>query len=113
MAVGSERGSREAEQSYLKYVVKSLEWLEITGLPTGVVAQSAPPDEVFIPLQLRPNRPLTEYPLTERELAEYYRRLKQNLPLRDLERYVFEAEKNWSTREGGSIGMNVFWRCLT
>jgi effector-associated domain 8 (EAD8)-containing protein/NACHT domain-containing protein len=113
MAEGSERTSREAEQSYLKYVVKSLEWLEITGLPTGVVAQSAPLEEVFIPLRLRPNRPLTEYPLTERELAEYYRRLKQNLPLRDLERYVFEAEKNWSTRERGSIGMNDFWRSLT
>jgi len=108
-----ERRSTEAEELYLKYVVKSLEWLEITGLPMGVVTQSAPLDEIFIPLQFRPNRPLTEYPLTERELAEYYRRLRNNLPLRDLERFVFEAEKNWSTKERQSIGMNDFWRSLT
>jgi hypothetical protein len=91
--VSGKKASTGVELSYLRYMIKSLEWLEITGLPAEVIAQSAPLDEIFIPLQLRPNRPLTEYPLTERELAEYYRRLQQKLPLRDLERYVFEAEK--------------------
>ncbi len=79
----------------------------------ALVTQSAPLDEIFIPLQFRPNRPLTEYPLTERELEEYHRRLRNNLPLRDLERFVFEAEKNWSTRERKSISMNDFWQSLT
>jgi nucleoside phosphorylase len=107
-----ERENENVEQLYLKYVIKNLKWIEITGLPDGIIAQSAPLEEIFIPLQLRPNRPLTEYPLTERELNEYYHRLKHNLPLRDMERFVFEAERNWSTRERKPININNFWQNL-
>ena len=58
----------EVQQRYLRQVIRRNEFIDITGLPSGVVHQSVPIDEVFIPMRLRPHRPLTEYPLTVSEL---------------------------------------------
>jgi nucleoside phosphorylase len=105
----------QLEQKYLRQVIASLEWLEITGLPAGLIAQSAPLDEIFIPLQFRPNRPLTEYPLTERELATYYQSLREQRPRPDLERIIFDAERSWSTttQTGKTILLPHLWQHLT
>jgi hypothetical protein len=110
-----EKEEERQKQMYLWRIIATLEWLEITGLPTGLVAQSAPLDEVYIPLQFRPNRPLTEYPLTERELAAYYQSLKEHQPRPDLERIVFDAEKGWSTASPTSkmITLSHLWQHLT
>jgi nucleoside phosphorylase len=106
---------REVPQRYLRQVIRRTEFIDITGLPANVVHQSVPLDEVFIPLRLRPNRPLTEYPLTPRELQEYERRLKNQLPLKDLAHFIFEAERSWYSASKGdkTISIDECWQMLT
>lgn len=86
---------KEIQERYLRSVIRRTQFIDITGLPSHVVQQSVPLDEVFLPLRLRPNRPLTEYPLTVNELQEYERRLKNRLPLKDLAHFMFVAERSW------------------
>jgi nucleoside phosphorylase len=105
----------EAEGSYLRQVIRRTELIDITGLPATVIHQSVPLDEVFIPLRFRPNRPMTEYPLTASELQEYERRLKNQLPLKDLARFIFEAERSWYATSKGdkTISIDELWQMFT
>ncbi|HYU71087.1 MAG TPA: hypothetical protein VEL31_00275, partial [Ktedonobacteraceae bacterium] len=63
---------KELSRHYLKNVISDTELLTLRGIPAGLISESVRIDAVFIPLQLRRNRPRTDYPLTDKEL-EYYR----------------------------------------
>jgi len=105
----------ELRERYLRYVIRRTEFIDITGLPSHIVQQSVPLDEVFLPLRLRPNRPLTEYPLTVNELQEYERRLKNQLPVKDLAHFMFVAERSWyeASRGDKTISIDEFWQMFT
>ncbi|MEO8953836.1 MAG: hypothetical protein ABI465_04655 [Ktedonobacteraceae bacterium] len=106
---------KEVQERYLRHVIRHTRFIDITGLPSHVVQQSVPLDEVFLPLRLRPNRPLTEYPLTSSELQEYERRLKNQLPLKDLAHFMFIAERSWyeASKSDKTISIDEFWQLFT
>ena len=58
-------------------MVYQTENLTLKGIPAGLLAESVRLDEVFIPTQFRPDRPLVDYPLTEVELKASVRRSRQ------------------------------------
>jgi hypothetical protein len=61
---------KELSRRYLKNIVLETELLTLRGVPAGLISESVRIDEVFIPLQLRPNRPRADYPLTDKELEQ-------------------------------------------
>lgn len=105
---------------YVTAMINDTELLTLRGIPAGLIAESVPLDQVFIPLQLHPNRPRTDYPLSDVELQRFREILKGNEPVssasgRDLERVVIEAEKNWQhvLKSGDRIGVADVWQQLT
>ncbi|MFL5701567.1 MAG: hypothetical protein ACJ8AG_01920, partial [Ktedonobacteraceae bacterium] len=105
---------------YLGAVVNDTELLTLRGIPAGLIAESVRLDQVFIPLQLRPNRPRTDYPLTDIELERYREVLKRSGPLSvshesELERVVLDAERNWQhvLRKSDRIAIADMWEQLT
>jgi len=59
---------QEAKRRYLQRMIRENENLTLKGIPAGLMAQGVPLDEVFIPLQFKPHRPPSDYPLTIEEL---------------------------------------------
>lgn len=86
---------KNPKRRYLLRILSETEFLTLTGIPAGLVARSVPLDEVFILLQLRPNRPLTDYPLTEEQLEELRERLKLGGLTEEIQRILIDAERNW------------------
>ncbi len=72
-------------------------------------------DEVFIPIEMRPNRPRTDYPLTDTELAHYRQTIQGGNTARDLERAVLDAEHNWQhiLKQTDRISIGTMWQLLT
>src|SRR5207244_3073068 len=67
---------KDIKRIYLKRMIRETEALVLTGVPASLVAASVALDEVFIPVQFRRNRPLTDYPLREEELQQLENRVK-------------------------------------
>ena len=67
----SRLNDKEVRRRFLNQVRQDTELLTLKGIPAGLISESVRLDEVFIPLEFRPNRPRTDYPLTERELEQY------------------------------------------
>jgi hypothetical protein len=87
---------------YLGAKIGQTELLTLRGIPAGLIAESVRLDQVFIPSQLRSNRPRTDYPLSDSELEQYRHYLAQRTAssdsgLRDLERIIVDAEKDWQS----------------
>jgi len=104
-----------AERRYLQRMIRETENLTLKGIPAGLMAQGVPLDEVFIPLEFRPNRPPSEYPLTEEE-RRIYRDLSQRGALsEEMERILFEAEKGYQQllKRIDRISIADLWQCLT
>ncbi len=107
--------ARELKKQYLKRMAVETETLTLRGIPAGLISESVRLDEVFIPLQLRPNRPRTDYPLTDKEL-EYYREcVKSGTFARELDRIVLDAERNWQhlLNDSDRISIADLWQHLT
>ncbi len=94
-AQAEEEADNELRQRYLRRLARDSELLTLRGIPAGLIAESVHLDEVFIAMQLRPNRPRTDYPLTEKELAYYRQCLQSGNFSKELDRVVIEAERNW------------------
>ena len=106
---------RELKRLYLSRIARDTELLTLKGIPAGLISESVHLDKVFIPIQLRFNRPRTDYPLTDKEL-EYYRWcVKQGMYARDLDRIVIDAEKNWQhiLKESDRISMADLWQRMS
>lgn len=106
---------RELKRMYLKRLERDTELLTLKGIPAGLISESVHLDTVFIPIQLRFNRPRTDYPLTDKEL-EYYRQcVKRGMFTSELDRIVIDAEKNWQhiLKEGDRISVADLWQRMS
>jgi NACHT domain len=104
----------EMKQRYLSRLIQENERLILSGIPAGLLAQSVPLDEVFILPQLRPNRPLTDYPLTEEHLANLRENLRRGKISEDIQQILIEAEKNWHyLTPQDRVSTIEFWHHLT
>lgn len=86
--------NKELEHRYLERVIQDTYLIGLVGIP-GLISQRVPLDQVFIPLQFHSNRPRVDYPLNDEEIREYRENQKRGVFVEDLERMLFEAEKNW------------------
>jgi nucleoside-triphosphatase THEP1 len=101
--------------TYLSRVVGEQELATLQGIPAGLIAQSVRLADIFIAPQFRLNRPLVDFPLSEQELEQYRQSLKRSkVPSTDLERVVFEAEKNWQhlMLQSDKVGIAAVWKRL-
>lgn len=106
---------KDVEQRYLNRMIRETEMLALKGIPAGLLAESVPLDEIFIPLQFRLNRPRADYPLTESELRDYQSRSEQGTLTEEMELLLFEAEKNWQPllKKADRISITELWQRLT
>lgn len=104
---------KKLKEHYLKRMVLETETLALRGIPAGLIAEGVQLDEVFIPLLFRPNRPLTDYPLTEGEMSYYRDKLKEGLNTEELERLLFDAEKSWQLKESAKISIDDLWQRMS
>jgi hypothetical protein len=106
---------KEAVRRYLQFMIRDTEVLALEGIPAGLIAESVRLDQVFIPLQLRPNRPRTDYPLTDAELERYRQWLKSGRSSLEMERALIEAEKDWldALKRSDTVGIADIWQQLT
>ncbi|MBV9021059.1 MAG: hypothetical protein JOZ71_10135, partial [Ktedonobacteraceae bacterium] len=109
-----EEADNELRQRYLRRLARDSELLTLRGIPAGLIAESVRLDEVFIAMQLRRNRPRTDYPLTEKELAYYRQCLQSGNFSKDLDRVVIEAERNWHSilKRTDRISIADMWQLL-
>jgi hypothetical protein len=105
---------------YLGAMIGQTELLTLRGIPAGLIAESVRLDQVFIPSQLRSNRPRTDYPLSDTELEQYRHYLAQRTAssdsgLRDLERIIVDAERDWQSvlKQSDRISIADMWQQLT
>src|SRR5258708_24603955 len=114
MDTGRGLSSRQLQRSYLLRMIRETKMLALTGIAHGLVAQSTPLDEVFIPLRLRPNRPLSDYPLDEEQLEEMRASLRSGIFSEEMQQILLSAEKSWHLRTPHeSITLAEFWQRLT
>jgi hypothetical protein len=106
--------NKQIKRLYLKRMLLETETLKLIGIPLGLIAEGVSLVEVFIPLQLRPNRPRADYPLTASELKDYHHRLEHGQLAEDIERLLFDAEKNWLriTDESDRMSIEDLWERL-
>jgi hypothetical protein len=106
--------SGELKRRYLHRIILETERLTLTGIPAGLIAQSVPLNEIFIPLQLRPNRPLVEYPLTEDQLRYVRECLERGVLQEDMEQLLIAAEKEWHRlTQRDPLSIAELWAFLT
>ena len=106
---------KDIQRRYLDQMRQDTELLTLKGIPAGLISESVHLDEVFIPLQFRPNRPRTDYPLTEKELEEY-RELRSMGKLSAEQEYVLiDAENNWQhiLKQSDKISIADLWQRLS
>jgi len=103
------------EQSYLRRMIREREFLTLRGIPAGLMAQSIPLDEVFIPLHFRPHKLLSDYPLTEAELKFYRDLIEQGALSDEMEKILFNAEKEWFIllKNSDNISLERLWHNMT
>ncbi len=102
---------KDIERRYLKQIRQNTELLTLKGIPAGLIAESVRLDEVFIPLQLRLNRPRIDYPLTEKELAALHESRKIGKLSPEQERVLINAEGSWQhiLKQGDRISIADVW----
>lgn len=107
--------AKDIKRIYLKRMIRETEALVLTGVPAGLVATSVPLDEVFIPVQFRRNRPLTDYPLTDEELQQLENRVKNAPATNEDQAVLLEAENSWQHKpeETDNSNINDLWQQLT
>ncbi|MGH2506128.1 MAG: NACHT domain-containing protein [Ktedonobacteraceae bacterium] len=110
---------RELRRLYLEHVVHETKMTTLKGVPQDekLIIPDVKLADIFIAPQFRPNRPLVDYPVSERELADYRASLtSQSTYSPDLERMIYEAEKNWQHPKGAHqrerIDLADVWRRL-
>jgi hypothetical protein len=106
----------EVKHLYLNHMILLKKTLTLTGIPAGLIAEGVPLDEIFIPLEFRPNRPLSDYPLTEEELRRYRGLQRRGILSEEMDRVLLEAEKqNWQhiIEKSNRISIAVMWERLT
>ncbi|MEO9028773.1 MAG: NACHT domain-containing protein, partial [Ktedonobacteraceae bacterium] len=89
---------RALRRSYLEQVAHDTKMTHLKGVPQDekLIIPDVKLADIFIAPQFRPNRPLVDYPISARELANYRTSLaSQSTYSPDLERIIYEAEKNW------------------
>ncbi|HEY1352639.1 MAG TPA: NACHT domain-containing protein [Ktedonobacteraceae bacterium] len=103
------------EQFYLRRTIRERELLTLKGIPAGLMAQSIPLDEVFIPLHFRPHKLLSDYPLTETELKFYRDLIEQGTLSEQMEKILFDAEKEWFLllKNSDAIPLERLWQNMT
>jgi hypothetical protein len=103
------------EQYYLRRTIRERELLTLKGIPAGLMAQSIPLDEVFIPLHFRPHKLLSDYPLTEAELKLYRDLIEQGTLSDEMEKILFDAEKEWFllVKNSDKISLERLWHNMT
>ncbi|HEY5006159.1 MAG TPA: NACHT domain-containing protein, partial [Ktedonobacteraceae bacterium] len=115
--LGVPLSERDLRRAYLSRIVSERELVTLQGIPAGLIAQSVRLTDIFIPPQFRPNRPLVDFPLSEQELDQYRRYLKHDDAYSpELERVVFEAEKNWQhniLQQNDRVGIAEIWKRLS
>jgi len=106
---------RELSRRYLQRMLADKEKLALTGIPTGLIAQSVALDEVFIPLQLRPHQTKIDLPLTEQQRLLLREELHRGELPPDIERVLMAAEQDWDRllRKSDKISMSDLWMRLT
>ncbi len=105
---------RQLQVRYLNNVIHETQMSTLKGIPAGIIAESVRLSDIFIPLQFRPNRSYVDYPLSSRELERYREELKSGTFSYELQRVLFEAEKNWYTiKTADRIGIAEMWKLLT
>ena len=107
----------EMRQHYLNDLIHELIPSSLKGLPTSttLILHAVPLTEIFIPLQLRANRPLMELPLSEAERAEVRRALEQGGELSEtMQDILFWKEREWlrRTEEGDRLEISRVWNRL-
>ena len=107
--------AKEGERRYLQRMIRETENLTLKGIPAGLMAQGVPLGEIFIPLQFKPNRPLSDYPLTQEERKVYRDLLKRGILSEEMECVLFEAEKDWQQllKRIDRITIADLWQQLT
>jgi hypothetical protein len=88
---------KKTKQAYLDYIVLSNETLELTGMPANLFINAFALEEIFISLEFRRARPLSDYPLTEEEIKWYHDELQKENSL------FSERAPNNTRRKGYSI----------
>ena len=113
--LGAPSSGSDVKRSYLKRIALDTRLLTLKGIPAGLIAESVNIDEVFIPLQLRPNRPRTDYPLTDKELALYQQSIASGMYPKGLDKVVLEAEQNWQhvLKRTDKISIADMWNRLS
>lgn len=106
---------KELKHVYLKRMIRETETLSLQGIPAGLVAASVSLDDVFIPLEFRRNRPLTDYPLTTEELGRFRDSIKRGVFTNEIQDALFEAEKSWQhmPKETDRSSITDLWQQLT
>ncbi|HEY4036947.1 MAG TPA: NACHT domain-containing protein, partial [Ktedonobacteraceae bacterium] len=104
----------ELKQRYLHRVILETELLTLSGIPAGIIADSVPLDDIFIPMQLRPDRPLTDYPLTDEQREQVRRDLnKGNFP-EDEQQILIDVERSWyRIKQHDSLNIADLWLVLS
>ena len=107
----------EMLQHYLKDVVQELIPSSLKGLPTSttLILHAVSLAEIFIPLQLRANRPLTELPISEEERAHIRKSLERGEELsEDIQDILLWKEREWLQRieEGDRLEIGTVWQKL-
>jgi ABC-type transport system involved in multi-copper enzyme maturation permease subunit len=95
--LAAQLSDKELKQRYLVRMAHETETATLKGIPAGLIAESVRLDEIFIPLQLRPNRPKIDYPLSDAELEHYRQCVRSGVFPKGLDLMVIDAEKNWQT----------------
>ena len=113
--LSTEPSTKVLSRYYLKNVILETELLTLRGIPAGLIFESVRLDEVFIPLQLRPNRPRADYPLTDKELESYRQLMRSGTSSREMDRIVLDAERNWQhlLKDSDRISIADLWQLLT
>ena len=84
----------KVKRDYLNCMMHETEKLALTGIPAGLIAESVHIDEVFIPVQLRLNRPRTDYPFTDVELARFRQNMQSGTVSMNEERALIRDRKS-------------------
>jgi hypothetical protein len=106
---------RVIKRRYLQRMIRETELLRLTGIPAGLLAQSVPLDQIFIPIQFFPKRLPSDYPLTEAEYAHYRDLLQRGIFSDEMDRIFIGKEGQWLDilKAGQKISIANVWRQLS
>jgi Predicted NTPase (NACHT family) len=103
---------RQLRKSYLEQTQRDTELAKIEGIPTGLIAESVRLADIYISPCFYANRSRVDFPISDKDLERYKQSLKQGLSIPDLERILFEVERNWQhdLKKSDRVGLDVVWQ---